>query len=90
MKARWIRSLATALAAVALAASGPPAKKDPAPTPKPPAPQGPVNAKCPVKDEPVDSAITVEHQGKLVAFCCESCKEEFAVDPAKFPIKPEK
>jgi hypothetical protein len=46
----------------------------------------PVNAKCPVLGEPVDANITTTFQGKLIAFCCESCREEFLAQPAKFPV----
>jgi YHS domain-containing protein len=68
----------------------PPPKKDPAPAPpkkEDPPPKGPVNTKCPVKDEPIDTNITVDYKGKVIAFCCESCREEFNIDPTKFPVK---
>jgi len=44
----------------------------------------PLNDKCPVSGEAVDAKVTVEHEGRLVAFCCEKCKATFVADPAKF------
>lgn len=67
----------------------PPAKKEPAPapTPKPSPAKGPVNSKCPVSGEPIDANVTLEYEGKLVAFCCEACRDEFKATPAKFAEK---
>jgi YHS domain-containing protein len=35
----------------------------------------------------VDLAVTSEHEGQLVAFCCGKCKAKFDADPAKFADK---
>lgn len=37
----------------------------------------PVNAKCPVGGEAVDSTVTTSFQGQTVAFCCNKCKGSF-------------
>ena len=47
---------------------------------------GPVNTVCPVSGEPVDSNVTELVGGKVVAFCCEACREEFRAQPEKFPL----
>jgi YHS domain-containing protein len=44
----------------------------------------PVNTKCPVSGEPIDSTITVVQDGKVVAFCCKDCVADFKKDPAKY------
>ena len=49
----------------------------------------PVNAVCPVSDDEVDPAHTVNHKGKLVAFCCEDCVGTFKKSPDKFMKKVE-
>jgi YHS domain-containing protein len=50
-------------------------------------PRQPVNSECPVSGKPVDPAVTAEHEGKLVAFCCADCRAKFTADPAKFAAK---
>lgn len=50
-------------------------------------PQAPVNATCPVSDQPIDPAITSEFEGQTVAFCCPKCKAGFDADPAKYKDK---
>ncbi|MCA8972935.1 MAG: YHS domain-containing protein, partial [Planctomycetes bacterium] len=47
----------------------------------------PVNDKCPVSGEPIDRSKTVEHEGRVVAFCCDKCKAKFEADPAAFADK---
>ena len=48
---------------------------------------GPVNDKCPVSGAAVDPAHVVEHDGRVVAFCCGKCKAKFEKDPAAFAAK---
>ena len=48
-----------------------------------------VNATCPVSGEPIDASVTELSDGKLIAFCCEDCRERFRADPKKFPLKKE-
>jgi uncharacterized membrane protein len=52
-----------------------------------PAAAPPVNALCPVSGRPVDPAVTVVHEGKVVAFCCPDCPARFQADPAKYPVR---
>jgi YHS domain-containing protein len=47
----------------------------------------PVNTKCPVSGEPIDSAITVVQDGKTIAFCCKDCIADFKKDPEKYMAK---
>jgi len=43
----------------------------------------PTNHLCPVMiGTKVDPAIWVDHEGRRVWFCCESCRERFRADPA--------
>jgi YHS domain-containing protein len=56
------------------------------PAPLPPAPTA-VNDKCPVTGAAVQAAHTLEHGGKIIAFCCEKCLASFKADPAKFEGK---
>src|SRR5689334_15410460 len=44
----------------------------------------PINAKCPVQGEDIDPKVTTAYKGKTVAFCCESCIDEFKKDPEKY------
>ena len=46
-----------------------------------------INKSCPVSGADVDPAVTSDHKGKLVAFCCGKCKASFDADPAKFADK---
>lgn len=34
----------------------------------------PINTKCPVGGEAIDSTVTTSYNGKTVGFCCNSCK----------------
>lgn len=44
-----------------------------------------VNAQCPVlPDEDVDPTITLEWEGRTVAFCCTKCQRKFLQDPAAY------
>jgi mono/diheme cytochrome c family protein/YHS domain-containing protein len=48
----------------------------------------PVNEMCPVAtDKKVDPAITLEHDGRRVGFCCAKCKAAFQKEPAKYADK---
>ena len=47
----------------------------------------PINETCPVSGEAVDPAQTVEHDGRVVAFCCGNCKAKFEADPSAFVAK---
>jgi len=42
------------------------------------------NTKCPVSGDDVDAAVTTEHEGKTIGFCCEGCVDDFKKDPAKY------
>lgn len=44
----------------------------------------PINKICPVEGGEIDPEVTVTHKGKVVAFCCAGCEEEFNKDPAKY------
>lgn len=48
----------------------------------------PRNDTCPVSGEPIDANVTEVVGGKTIAFCCESCREEFKAEPEKFPLPP--
>jgi YHS domain-containing protein len=43
-----------------------------------------VQAACPVSGKSVDPAVSVEHQGRMVFFCCGDCTGKFTADPAKY------
>lgn len=36
-----------------------------------------LNTICPIQGEPIDPAITVDYEGKKVAFCCKECIPEW-------------
>lgn len=45
---------------------------------------------CPVSGEKVGEMgppVTIDYQGKKVAFCCDSCVSKFQKDPAKYQAK---
>lgn len=42
---------------------------------------------CPLSNKPIDAAVSVEHDGKKVFFCCEGCPSAFEKDPAKYTAK---
>lgn len=44
----------------------------------------PINKICPVEKGEVDPALTTEHKGRTVGFCCAGCVDEFKKDPAKY------
>jgi YHS domain-containing protein len=46
-----------------------------------------LNSVCPVSGEAVDTAVTETFEGKLIAFCCEKCRDWFRANPAKFPLR---
>jgi mono/diheme cytochrome c family protein len=48
----------------------------------------PINEMCPVAtDKKVDPAVTLEHDGRRIGFCCAKCKAAFQKEPAKFADK---
>jgi YHS domain-containing protein len=47
----------------------------------------PINGTCPIKNQPVNPAITAEYKGKVIGFCCNSCKAKFANDPEAIAAK---
>jgi YHS domain-containing protein len=52
-----------------------------APTTKP----APVNVNCAVmQDHKADPDVTFDHKGKLYAFCCSGCIDDFKKDPDKY------
>jgi len=53
----------------------------PAPAPARVVTAKPVNDKCPVTGKPVNPAKTVMHDGKIIAFCCDSCVACFKQNP---------
>jgi YHS domain-containing protein len=46
-----------------------------------------VNTNCPVTGKPVDRNKTTRHEGRLVAFCCDTCKATFEKDPKSYLAK---
>ena len=59
--------------------------KSEAPAKKEDAKNKPINAKCPLMDgEDIDPKVTTAYKGKTVAFCCESCIDDFKKDPEKY------
>jgi xanthine dehydrogenase accessory factor len=69
------RSAATATAAGATGAGA---------TPAAPAPATAVDPVCGMTVVLMASTPQVEHEGRLVAFCCEGCRASFERDPARF------
>ena len=51
------------------------------------APATPVNKTCPVGSRPARTDVTVTHEGKEIAFCCNNCKKKFEAEPAKYVDK---
>jgi len=47
-------------------------------------PAKPINTICPIEHGKVDPGITVEYKGKVIAFCCDGCPEQFQKDPEKY------
>jgi YHS domain-containing protein len=46
-----------------------------------------VQTKCPVSGKPINAAVSLDHDGKAVYFCCEGCPAAFSKDPSKFAEK---
>lgn len=45
----------------------------------------PINATCPVMSgEPVDTNITTVHNGRTIAFCCDTCLTKFKAAPQRY------
>ena len=42
---------------------------------------------CPVGNKPIDKSIFVEHEGRQVYFCHQTCLETFQENPAKYMAK---
>jgi YHS domain-containing protein len=72
--------LGAAGAVAAVTKDAPAKKKDDAKT-------KPINTKCPLTDEDIDPKVTTVQDGKVVAFCCESCIADFKKDSAKYMKK---
>jgi YHS domain-containing protein len=47
----------------------------------------PVNTTCPVAGKPAKASVTVKHDGKTIAFCCNRCKAKFKANPEKYEDK---
>ncbi len=47
----------------------------------------PTNTACPVTGKPLDPAIAIVHNNKVIGFCCKHCLAQFLDDPAKFADK---
>ncbi len=43
-----------------------------------------VQVKCPVSGKPVDTKVSLEHDGKTIYFFCPDCRDKFKKDPAKY------
>jgi YHS domain-containing protein/mono/diheme cytochrome c family protein len=58
--------------------------------PHPDAPAGaepagaPINTTCPVNGSPIDPRFTVVYEGRTIAFCCGTCRSEFAKNPERY------
>jgi len=52
-----------------------------------PAEKRPINTLCPVSDSPVNPKYTLEHESRVVGFCCPNCPGQFEAEPAKFASK---
>lgn len=50
----------------------------------------PINTKCIVSGEDVDSKITADYKGTTYAFCCKTCLKKFTADPEKYVSKLDK
>ncbi len=42
---------------------------------------------CPVSGHAIDADVSVMHEGKKVAFCCDDCIKKFQDNPAKYTAK---
>ena len=56
----------------------------PNPTPPTTKKARPINKKCPVTGDDVDTQITWEYKGKIIGFCCKDCIEPFQKDLEKY------
>lgn len=55
------------------------------PTTAPSTQPAPLNTQCPLmNDHKADPSVTVQRDGKTVAFCCKDCIDEFNKDPEKY------
>ena len=72
---------------ISAAVAAPAADKETPAKKKDDAKSKPVNAKCPVVGEDIDSAVTTTYKGKTVAFCCKDCIKDFNKDPEKYMKK---
>ncbi len=63
-------------------------KKSPTTAPTTAPTTKPVNKMCAVNPEdPVDDRVSVVYEGKVIGFCCEDCKADFAKDPKSYVAK---
>ena len=93
------RAIVTAVCATCIGATAvlfaADAPKPKSPTTRPATTQAkaktPVNKFCAVegKGHDIDPKITTEYKGKLIAFCCADCVDEFKKDPEKYVKKME-
>lgn len=51
---------------------------------------GKAQATCPVSGKAIDKAVSVDHQGQRVYFCCQGCPAAFKADPEKYYAQFEK
>src|SRR3954454_19061628 len=89
MKSILLTCVACTVLAFGIGAAGAaaPAAKDTPAKKKDDAKSKPINAKCPLTGEDIDPKVTTVQDGKVVAFCCESCIADFKKEPAKYMKK---
>ena len=46
-----------------------------------------MQTECPLSGGPISADQSVDHEGQMIYFCCESCVKSFKEDPAKFADK---
>ena len=81
---KFSMTCAFVVATLALCIAAAPAGKSEKPAKKDDAKSKPINAKCPIQGEDIDPKVTTTYKGKTVAFCCESCIDDFKKDPDKY------
>ncbi len=83
MKTLRITLCATAAALFLGVAAMPAVRADDAKAPT----SQPVNTKCPITGDDIDSKVTTVYNGKTYAFCCGDCVKSFNKDPEKYASK---
>ena len=82
---KWILPLVCAMVlATGVFVSMPKLMAADAPATQPAVDPKPVNTKCPVTGEDIDSKVTIVYDGKTIAFCCEDCVKVFKKNPDKY------